>query len=301
MYAIIGATGNTGGVIAEKLLAAGQKVRAIGRNAARLAPLVQKGAEPFVADVTDAEALAKAFAGANAVYVMIPPNLASPDVAAYQERVSDAASAAISKAGVEYAVLLSSVGGDKSDRTGPVVGLHNFEQKLSAVGPLKALFVRAGYFMENVLPQAGVIRQFGSAAGPLRGDLSIPMIASRDIGDYAAKALLRLDFSGKAAKELLGQRDLNYNEATKIIGDAIGKPGLAYMQAPRAQLKPVLMQMGMSESQASLLLEMSDALNSGYMAALEPRSAANTTPTSFEQFVADVFVPLFKGKGAGAE
>ena len=73
MYAIIGASGNTGNVIAQKLLAHGEKVRAIGRDATRLAGLVQKGAEAFVAGVTDVEALTQAFRGAKAVYLMIPP------------------------------------------------------------------------------------------------------------------------------------------------------------------------------------------------------------------------------------
>lgn len=300
MYAIAGATGNTGNVIAAKLLAAGEKVRAIGRDASRLAPLAQQGAEPFIADVTDAAALTKAFAGARAVYVMIPPNAATPDAPAYQERVSDAAAAAISKTGVEYAVLLSSVGGDKPDRTGPVVGLHNFEQKLSAIGPLNAFFLRAGYFMQNLLPQANVIRQFGSVAGPLRGDLRVPMIAAADIGNFAAEVLLKLAFTGKIASELLGQRDLCYNEAARIIGKAIGKPDLGYIQLPAERLKPMMIQMGMSGSAASLLLEMSDALNTGYMKALEARSPANTTSTPFEQFVDNQFVPLYKGQGAAA-
>jgi len=54
---------------------------------------------------------------------------------------------------------------------------------------------------------------------------------------------------------------------------------------------PALIQMGMSASMADLLLEMAEALNSGYMRALEPRSAENTTPTSIETFVAEEFVP----------
>jgi uncharacterized protein YbjT (DUF2867 family) len=83
MYAITGATGNTGSAIAAKLLARGEKVRVIGRDASRLAGFVQKGAEAFVADVTDAAALTKAFTCAKAVYAMIPPNVAAPDVSAY--------------------------------------------------------------------------------------------------------------------------------------------------------------------------------------------------------------------------
>jgi uncharacterized protein YbjT (DUF2867 family) len=300
MYAITGATGNTGRVIAGKLLVQGQKVRVIGRDAGRLEPLVQKGAEAFVADVTDAASLTKALVGAKAVYAMIPPNNAAPDTRAYQERVSDALVAATKNAGVEYAVTLSSIGADKPGRTGPVVGLHNLEQKLNGIASLNALHLRAGYFMENLLPQVGVIQSFGVVGGPLRSDLSVAMIATRDIGAVAAEALIKLNFTGKQARELQGQRNLTYQEVASVIGKAIGRASLGYMQLSPAQLKPALVQMGMSSNMADLLLEMSAALNSGYMTTLEPRSAQNTTPTPIEIFVNEEFVPRFMGRSAGA-
>jgi uncharacterized protein YbjT (DUF2867 family) len=300
MYAIIGASGNTGSVIVQKLLAHGEKVRAIGRDAGRLASLVQKGAEAFVANVTDAPALTEAFRGTKAVYLMIPPSPAHPDVREEQERVSGALAAAVQNAGVKSAVVLSSIGADKADKTGPVLGLHSLEHKLGGIAGLNALILRPGYFMENLLPQVGIIQNFGMTGGPLRGDLKVAMIATQDIGAAAADALLKLDFTGQPTRELLGQRDVTYQEVTAVIGQAIGRPGLNYMQLGPAQLKPALVQMGMSASMADLLLEMSDALNSGYMVPLEPRSAQNTTPTSIETFVAEKLAPLFAGKAASA-
>jgi len=293
MYAITGATGNTGSVIAAKLLARGEKVRVIGRDASRLEGFVHKGAEAFVADVTDAAALTKAFTGTKAVYAMIPPNIAAPDASGYQERVNDALATAITNAGVGHAVVLSSIGVDKPDKTGPVVALHNLEQRLNSVAGLNALYIRASYFMQNTLAQIAVIQNFGILGGPLRADLPLAMIAARDIGEWAAEELLRLSFSGKQARELLGHRDLDYREVASIIGKAIGKPNLTYSQFPPMLIKPALLQSGMSSSMADLILEMSEALNSGYMAPLEPRSAQNTTPTSFETFVAEEFVPRF--------
>ncbi len=300
MYAILGASGNTGSVVAKELLAHGEKVRVIGRDAKRLESLVQKGAEAFVANANDAAALTEAFTGAKAVYLLIPPNPGIPNVREDQERVSDALVAAVRNAGVERAVVLSSIGADKPEKTGPVIGLHNLEQKLNDVSALKAVYLRAGYFMENLLPQVGVIQNFGVVGGPLRSDLKVAMIATKDIGAAAVEALLKLEFTGKEARGLLGQRDLTYQEVASVIGQAIGKPGLSYVQFPPAQLKPALTQMGMSSNMADLLLEMSEALNSGYMAPLEPRSAQNTTPTSIETFVAEQIVPRFTGKAAGA-
>lgn len=298
MFAVTGASGNTGSVVAEKLLVRGEKVRVIGRDPGRLARFVQQGAEVFAADLTHADGLAKAFDGARAVYAMVPPNMGAADVRAFQEKVSDALASALQKAQVSHAVVLSSIGADKADRTGPVVGLHNLEQKLNGISGLNAVYLRAGYFMENMLPQVDVIRNFGIIAGPVRADLNMPMIATRDIGGAAAQILLDLGFTGRQARELLGQRDLNYKEVAPVIGKAISKPDLAYVQMPPQQLKPALVQMGMSANMADLLLEMAEALNSGYMRALEPRSAQNTTPTTLEMFVAEEFVPRFQAKAA---
>jgi uncharacterized protein YbjT (DUF2867 family) len=298
MYVITGATGNTGRLIAEKLLAKGEKVRAIARNTERLQPLAAKGAEAFPAELTDANRLTEAFRGAKAAYVLIPPELTTSDYRAFQERVSEAVATALQEAGVKHAVSLSSIGADKPEKTGPVVGLHRFEERLNQINGLNVLHLRPAYFMENTLAQVHPIRELGTAAGPLRSDLKVPMIATRDIAAAAAEALIKLQFSGNQTRELLGQRDLTYSEAAAAIGKAIGKPQLGYVQISGDQFRAALMQMGMSANLADLLLEMSESLNSGYMRALEPRSAGNTTPTSYETFVAEEFVPLFQGQAA---
>ena len=153
MYVVLGASGNTGKVVAQNLLAHQQKVRVVGRNAAHLQPHAAQGAEIFVGDVTDATALTKAFHHADSAYVMIPPNPTSNDPLAYEERASDAIAAAVKNTGIKNVVSLSSFGADKASGTGPVAGLHNLEQKLNQIDSANVLHLRAGYFMENTLPQ----------------------------------------------------------------------------------------------------------------------------------------------------
>jgi uncharacterized protein YbjT (DUF2867 family) len=132
--------------------------------------------------------------------------------------------------------------------------------------------------------------------GPVSPNLKLPMIATRDIGAAAADALLRLAFRGKQTQELQGQRDLDYIEAAVVIGKAISKLDLGYIHAPDNQIRAAMVQMGMSDNVAGLILEMAGALNTGHMRALEPRSAVNTTPTKFETFVAESFVPAYQQK-----
>jgi uncharacterized protein YbjT (DUF2867 family) len=298
MYVVLGASGNTGHVVAKNLLARQQKVRVVGRNSAHLQFLAAQGAEIFISDVTDPASLAKAFQKADSAYVMIPPNPTSNDPLAYSERAGDSIATALKSNGVKNVVSLSSIGADKPDRTGPVLGLHNLERKLNQIDSANILHLRAGYFMENTLPQVRTIRMTGSVIGPLRPDLKLPMIATRDIGAAAADALLSLGFHGKQTRELLGQRDLDYTEIATIIGKAIAKPNLGYVHAPDDQVRSAMVQMGMSEQFVGLLLEMTASLNSGYMRALEPRTSRNTTPTPYETFVVESFVPAYQQQAA---
>jgi uncharacterized protein YbjT (DUF2867 family) len=178
--------------------------------------------------------------------------------------------------------------------------LHRLEERLNVIAGVNVINLRAAYFMENTLAQVGIIQQTGMVAGPLNPELKLPMIASRDIGAYAAQVLLRPDFSGHQTLELLGQRDLTMLEVTAILGKAIGKPDLTYHQVSYEQFHGTLTQMGISRSIADAYVEMTQAQNSGHVRALEARSARNTTPTSYEQFVAEVFLRAFQGKSAAA-
>lgn len=300
MYVVLGATGNTGSIIVNSLLLNGERVRVVGRNAARLERFVRKGAEAFVASVSDAAALTKAFNGARAAYLMLPPNLASADYRADQEQESDAIAQAVKDSSLRYAVNLSSYGADVAEGTGPIAGVHSSEQKLNAIGGLNVLHVRAGYFMENNLAAIGLIQGMGIFGHALLPELKHPMIATRDIGEYAAQRILNLDFSGKQTRELLGERDISMTEATAVIARGVGKPDLRYVQFPYDQVQQVLTQMGVPSKTAGQFIEMYRAINEGVVAAREPRSTENTTPTSFEKFVQDVFAPSYSGKAATA-
>lgn len=300
MYVILGATGNTGSVAAETLLAKGEKVRVVGRSKERLSRFASRGAEAFEADVTDSAALTKAFSDARAVYAMLPPDPTNTDYRAHQDEVTNSIAKALEAASVTHTVALSSFGADKVDKTGPVAGLHVMEERFAQIPNLNALYLRAGYFMENTLPQVGIIKSFGMMAGPVSADLAMPVIASRDVGVAAAEALLKLDFTGKQTRELQGQRNLTYLDMAKIVGAAVGIPNLTYIQLPAEQIIQGMTQMGISKNIAGLICEMSDSMNNGHMRALETRSAANTTPTSYEEFVQKVFVPAYKGQATSA-
>jgi uncharacterized protein YbjT (DUF2867 family) len=296
VHVILGSSGSTGSIIADFLLSKGQKVRVVGRDLGRLQRFVGKGAEALTADTTDAAALTKAFGGARAAYLMLPPITSRED----QERQSDAIAKAVKEAGLRYAVNLSSYGAHVPEGTGPVTGLHSLEQKLNAISDLNVLHLRPAYFMENNLAAIDMIRGMGVFGHALLPDLKLSMIATRDVGDYAAQRLLDLDFSGKQTRELLGERDLTMAEATAVIARGIGKPDLRYEQFSYDQVHESLVQMGMSPKKAAVYIEMFQAINAGVLAAQEQRSPENSTPTSFEKFVQDLFVAAYRGQALTA-
>ena len=300
MYTVFGATGNIGSVITRVLLEKGEQVRVVGRNASKLQKYVQKGAEAFAGDMSDESAITRALNGARAAFLMIPPDAASPDYRAEQERIGDAIAGAVKKSGLQYGVNLSSFGAQAETGTGPIAGLHRLEKKLNDIDKLNVLHLRPAYFFENHLNAVSKIQMMGMIGGALKADLPIPQIATRDIGAFAGERLLKLDFNGKQTHELLGQRDLSMNEVAAAIGRAISKPDLRYAQFPYEQVEQFLLQMGTPAKTASYFTEMFHGINEGLVVAVEPRSAENSTPTSIETFLKDVFVPAYQGHAVGA-
>jgi uncharacterized protein YbjT (DUF2867 family) len=300
MIVITGATGNTGKPAAEALLARGEKIRVIGRDRKKLEDLVARGAESVVGDVQDADAMARAFEGADAVYLMIPQAMHIDPFREYQERVSDALAKAVAIARVPYAVGLSSIGAQHAAGTGPIVGLHNMEHKLNDIPGLNVLHLRPGHFMENSLASIPAIKSMGFLPGGMVGDMPNPMIATKDVGHYAAGRLQARDFSGSSTQELLGPCDTTMKELAGVIGKAIDKPHLHYMHVPFMVLEPALVKMGIPKGSVALLIEMWQAGNDGLVKPEEPRSAKNTTPTTVEEFIAEVFAPAYHAQSSAA-
>jgi len=294
MYAIIGATGHIGSRVADILLRKGEKVRVIGRDAARLQQYVNRGAEAAVGDLQDTAFLTGAFRGVNAVFAMIPPNYTAPNFRAYQDVVGISIAAAIGTAGVSHVVNLSSQGADLPRGTGPILGLHDQEIRLNALHGVHVLHLRPTYFMENLLANVPLIHEHGFAGSAVRGDLKFAMIATADIAERAAGHLLARDFSGSSVRDLLGQRDITLQEAFTVIGRRIGILDLAYRQFTPEEFGQALLGMGMSRDMSRLMIEMSDALNRGLFAVNRPRNADNTTPTTIETF-AGWFAEVYRG------
>ena len=288
MIAVMGASGHTGRRVAEILLDSGEKVRALGRSREKLASLERKGAELRTGDAQDARFLASAFQGADGVFTLIPPDAVTTDYRALQDTMGQAIADALRESGARRVVFLSSVGADLPEGTGPIAGLHAHEKRLRELRGVDALILRPGYFFENFYETLGLIKHQGINGGAIAAEVAIPMIATADIADAAARALHERRFQGVSVQELLGPRDLTHAEATRILGARIGKPELQYVQFPYDDFVGALVQSGLSENIASLYAEMARALNEGLVKSLEGRRPENTTSTRFEDFVVEL-------------
>jgi uncharacterized protein YbjT (DUF2867 family) len=293
MFAIIGATGNIGSKVTGILLEREEKVRVIGRDAATLRGFVTKGAEAAVGDVKDTAFLTGVFSGVDAVFAMIPPNYGAADFREYQNEVGRSIGNAVARSGVKFVVNLSSQGAELSAGTGPILGLHDQEERLNRLMGVNVLHLRPTYFMENLLMNIPLINEKGFAGSAVRGDRKFAMIATKDIAARVAGHLIRRDFKGKVVKDLLGQRDLSLDEAVGILGHRIGWPDLKYVQFPYDEAAKGMVAMGISPDVSRLFVEMSKALNEGLFAVNRLRTAENTTPTSIEEF-AETFAAAFE-------
>lgn len=292
MHVILGATGNIGTVLTEKLLSAGAKVRAVARSRDKLKELEARGAEPAPGEVSDPDFLAGAFAGAETVFAMIPPTWNAPDILAWQHKVGESIVQALRGSKVTHVVNLSSIGADMKEGSGPVLGLRHQEEHLNALEGPHVLHLRPCYFMENLLANIELVRSQGIMGSPLRGDMPFAMIATRDVGSYAADRLLAKNFSGTSVRSLLGPRDVTMEEAAAAIGKAIGKPDLRYVQFGYDDARHAMLGMGLSESMANALIEMQRSMNEGKMRA-EARDAEATTPTTIGEFAETVFKSVY--------
>jgi uncharacterized protein YbjT (DUF2867 family) len=293
MYVIIGATGNTGRQIAEKLLAEGAQVRCIGRSAERLRPLQEAGAEIAVGSVGDEKFLSKAFSGAKAVYAIIPPDLQAENLRSYQNKIGEAIASAISAAGVKYVVNLSSLGGDLPDGTGPVAGLHDQEERLNRLEGVNVLHLRPTFFFENLMALIPMVKSTGVVGNSVKGDLPVPMIATRDIASEAAQRLLKLDFKGHTAKEMLGERHLTFKEVAQVLGKAAGIEDLKYVEVPYDDARSAMVKLGMSDDVARSYVELQQCVNDGVAISVAVRTIDNTTETPIEEF-AGAWAAAFK-------
>lgn len=289
---ITGATGHIGSQLVHALLAQGHRVTAVARPSQRLDALRQAGATAAPGDLLDADFLTQVLRGADAAFLLIPPNGKAADVLADMRQGGEAIAQAVQASGLRQAVSLSSARVDQPVGNGPL--FVEQEARLNAIEGLAVAHLRPAYFMDNLLANVGMISRLGGVASALRPDVSFPMVATQDIAAKAAELLGSGPLQGQTVHYLLGPRNYSMQDATAAIGQAIGRPDLPYIQLSNDQARQGMLQAGMSASLVDLMAEMIRTQNEGKVIVRDVRTAASTTLTTLEAFAQAVFAPAFQ-------
>lgn len=290
--AITTPTGHVGRAVVDYLLDFGGDIRVklLGRRPEKMREFIRRGAEFGTGSQDDVDFLSRETEGCNALFWVTPPGHGSDDVRAFQNRLAKTAATAIRVNRIPRVVNLSSIGADLESGAGPVSGLHDVEELLNeAVRDITHL--RPGFFFENLLWQVDSLRKWGRISLPLSGTTRYPMLAARDIGRAAAGRLVNPSWTGHNICELHGPVDLSFDEVAKILADVMGRK-IVYIKCDSREMRQYLIDNGISENAADLLVEMYAAAESGKMKTLEPPSESTTTSTTLEEFARETLLPL---------
>lgn len=282
-----GATGHVGGRVVQELVAKKADVTVFVRNPSKLPEAVRSRVRVETGALEDAAALTRAFAGADAALVIIPPNTTTEQWPEWIHAIAQNYVQAIKAGGVQRVIMLSSFGAQRPGM-GPITWLGEIEPMFEAAAPATVI-LRAGYFMENLLHYVPTLREQSVMYNAIAPTAKLPMVATRDIGDVAAWRLLDQTWHGHRTVGVHGPADLSMNDAATILGRVLGRQ-VTYAQVPVEAAVDNMKQHGLSNAVAEGYGAMLRGLSQSGVSA-EERTIESTTPTTLEVFAREVIRP----------
>ena len=283
-------TGNIGSQVLEKLVSSDEGIRVVARDPAKLSPQVRERVEVIEGSHGERDVLDKAFAAADSVFWLTPPNPRADSVEAAYIDFTRPAAVAMRNRGVERVVGVSALGRGTpwASKAGFVTASLAVDDLIASSGvSYRALTMPS--FMDNLLRQAESIRKDGVFSLPISGDRRLPSVATRDIASAAAQLLLDKSWTGVSSRPLLGPEDLSYNDIAAILSEVLGTP-VRFERISDEAFKARLRGRGMSDAMAQGNLDMFIAKDHGLDNA-ERRTPESTTPTTFRDWAREAFKP----------
>jgi uncharacterized protein YbjT (DUF2867 family) len=290
MIVITTPTGQIGHQVLNNLLGSDEPIRVIVRDPSRLSPHVRERVEVVQGSHGDLDVVTRAFAGADSVFWLVPPDPHAESVEAAYVGFSRPACDAFKTQRVKRVVGVSAFGRGAavSGKAGYVTASLAMDDLIASTGvSYRALTMPP--FMDNLLRQVESIKNQGMFFDMVSGDLKQPTCATRDIATVAARLLLDHTWSGVESRPVLGPEDLSYNDMAQIMSEVLGRP-VRFQQIAGSALKATLTGFGMSDAMAQGMVDMMAAYDQG-LATAEPRTPESTTPTSFRQWCEEVLGP----------
>lgn len=258
---VTGSLGNIGKPLTEELIQKGHSVIVISSKQDKQKDIEVIGAAAAIGSVEDVHFLTSAFTGADAVFVMIPPNFAASDPRKYYQNIGNAYATAIRQSGVKHIVHLSSWGADLDKGTGFIVGSHDVENILDALPNVAITHLRAGYFYYNLNNYIGMIKGQGIIGSNYGGEDKLVMAHPTDIAAAAAEEIT-IPTAGRKVRYVASDEHTP-NEVAHILGAAIGKPDLQWITFNDTQVQEAMEKRGMPAHIAALSVELGASIHSG--------------------------------------
>ncbi|MFC0181932.1 Uncharacterized conserved protein YbjT, contains NAD(P)-binding and DUF2867 domains [Pseudarcicella hirudinis] len=280
---IAGSLGNIGKPLTNQLISAGHNVTVISSNVSRKDEIEKLGAKAAIGSVADSAFLKEVFTGADAVYTMTPPNLGGANVILNTTEAGKAFASAIKDTGVKRVVMLSSIGADLPNGTGPIAGLYNIEQLYAALDNVAITFLRAGLFYTNFYNDVPMIKGLSIMGSNYPADISLPLVHPDDIAIAAAEELQKPS-AGKNIRYIVSdvRKPLEF---AKILGSAIGKPELPWVEFTDEQALTGMIQAGLPTEIAGLYTEMGAGFRTGKIASdFQKNNSPVSGQTKLEDF-----------------
>ncbi|MEV7356380.1 NAD(P)H-binding protein [Kitasatospora sp. NPDC091276] len=293
MIVITGSTGNIGRHLLSRLLesapAAGEELRVIVRDPARLPDAARGRVEVVTGSHADAEVLDRAFEGADAVFWLVPPDASLTPYDAYSGFTRPATEALVAH-GVGHVVGVSALGRGTplADRAGLVTASLAMDDLIAGTGVAYRALANPSFF-ENLLEEADSIREKGVFTDSVDADRKAPFVAVADIAAAAAGLLLDRSWTGTGSVPVLGPRDLSPNDLARIMTEQFGRP-VRYERQSFDELYATLVGYGLNEAFAQGVVDMKRAKDEGLDAGVV-RTPDTASPTGFEQWCARTLKP----------
>jgi uncharacterized protein YbjT (DUF2867 family) len=256
-----GSLGNIGRPLAQRLVKAGHDVTVISSQVARQLEIEALGASAAIGSVSDADFLSRALTGADAVFAMTPPNLGGSNVIANTVNAGAAYADAIRKANVKRVVMLSSIGAHLPTGNGPIAAIHKIEKIYDQLPDVSATYLRAGYFYNNFYHDIPMIRNAGIEGSNFSATTLMPLVHPEDIAIAAAEELIKTP-NGTTVRYIVGDIRTG-DDIAKVLGAAIAKPELPWVEFSDEQAIQGMTQAGVPEEIARLYAEMGAGFRTG--------------------------------------
>ena len=291
--------GQIGHQVLDDLLVSGEQLRVVDRDPSDLPAAVRERVEVVQGSHGDAAVVGKAFAGADAVFWLAPPDPQAKTVEAAYVGFTRPAAEAFRRQGVKRVVAVTALGRGTpwAGKAGYITASLAMDDLIASTGVAFRGLANPS-FMDNILRQADAIKNQGMFFSPIDGDRKLPTVATRDIAAAAARLLTNDSWAGFSEVPLLGPEDLSFNEMAEVISVVLGRP-VRFQQTGFEAYKDRFVGFGMSEAMAQGMTDMAWAKNEGLDNAVK-RTPENSTPTSFRQWCEDVLKPAILGQTENA-